>query len=661
MTSRFSPLDWLLATDPAFTRLRMGARVALTIGLSVLIMVIIHYQVMPLPPVAFGLSIILSIEGGVAVKDATPRAQLITRIFGGVASLACVALAALLEEHRYLSDAVFLLVILLSTLARLYGQRGFAVGMFAFTSYFMGAYLKPPLDELPYAALGPLISVVIGHWVRTRLIPDDRARDLLQALIAVQGRINDILYKLAVVAHAGAAKDGDLEELLVLQERLKDVVLMAEGFLPRPPDGALDGSESPVTTLAMKIFDLHLAAESTIVLSAQKSAPFGLVHCIIEGDLEGIEAWRAKAETLEDNQQREAINALIWLHDARRDLQTEITEGGDVRFRELVRTVSAAGSPQKIRLSLKNAAVRAALQITLASAIAMVFGLMLSRERWFWAVLTAFLVFTNTKSRGDAAVRALQRSVGTVLGIAVGLGLALVVQQHLPLLIVLAGFGIFFAFYFLQVSYAMMTFFVSIVLCLIYSLIGTLTVELVTLRVEETLIGAVAGTAVAFFVLPTRTRTSMQDVLDRWYGHLAQLLEEAKDGRSGFDLIERSRQLDAAYRDLALAARPLGTAWTLVTKPGRVRQTLAIFLTSTYWARIFARSRTQAANEMTAEEIAAIDDVLATLRKAKGLGPDPFFTGSGPKRQPQEHLPIFRHGTRIGIRMIGTMLGRLSV
>ncbi len=84
--------------------------------------------------------------------------------------------------------------------------------MFAFTSYFMGAYLKPPLDQLPYAALGPLISVVIGHWVRTRLIPDDRARDLLQALIAVQGRINDILYKLAVVAHAGAAKDGDLEE-----------------------------------------------------------------------------------------------------------------------------------------------------------------------------------------------------------------------------------------------------------------------------------------------------------------------------------------------------------------------------------------------------------------------------------------------------------------
>ncbi len=89
--------------------------------------------------------------------------------------------------------------------------------------------------------------------------------------------------------------------------------------------------------------------------------------------------------------------------------------------------------------------------------------------------MTAFLVFTNTKSRGDAAVRALQRSVGTVLGIAAGLSLALLVQEHLPLLIVLAGFGIFFAFYFLQVSYAMMTFFVSIVLCLIYSLIGTLT------------------------------------------------------------------------------------------------------------------------------------------------------------------------------------------
>ena len=86
--SGFQFRDWLLANDPALSRLRMGLRVTLTIVLSFLILLAIKTLILPLPTAAFGLGIVLSIEGGVAVRDKGNSRQLITRLFGCVASLA---------------------------------------------------------------------------------------------------------------------------------------------------------------------------------------------------------------------------------------------------------------------------------------------------------------------------------------------------------------------------------------------------------------------------------------------------------------------------------------------------------------------------------------------------------------------------------------------
>ena len=69
--------------------------------------------------------------------------------------------------------------------------------------------------------------------------------------------------------------------------------------------------------------------------------------------------------------------------------------------------------------------------MTIASAIAMVGGVTLSPERWFWAVLTAFLIFSNTQSRGDLTVRALNRTLGTAIGIFIGIGLATLIEGEL--------------------------------------------------------------------------------------------------------------------------------------------------------------------------------------------------------------------------------------
>ncbi|MBY5822506.1 FUSC family protein [Rhizobium leguminosarum] len=654
--SGFQFRDWLLANDPALSRLRMASRVTLTIVFSFLILLAIQLFILPLPTAAFGLGIVLSIEGGVAVRDKGNTRQLVTRLFGCVASLGVVAIAAGLEDRRFLSDLVFLVVIALASAGRVFGPRGFAIGMFAFTSYFMGSYFRPSLAELPAVAIGPVVSVLVGHLVRAVLLPDDWRRDLLRSLESVRGRINQILFKLAALAGGAEIGEADRQELRQLEDRLKEVVLMAETFIPRPPAGVFDGASDPAAELAIRLFDAHLAAESAIVLSFQSPPPFALVHAVIEADAVELGRYEEMAETIKDKPQGETVRALLWLGKARQQLTQAIGEGQASGFSGIDAAMDTA-QPQPIDFSFANPLLRSALQITLASALAMGFGLLLSRDRWFWAVLAAFLVFTNTNSRGDTAMKALSRSLGTVFGIAMGLLLATLISGEPVIAIPVAAVCIFLAFYFLQVSYATMTFFISIVLCLVYGMTGVLTLDLLQLRIGETLIGAVAGTAVAFLVFPARTRGALDAALARWFQALDELLSAIGEGKSGFALMALSQKIDACYRDVTVAARPLGSSWSVVTRSGQIRQTLAIFLSCTYWARILAKSYAASAEADELKRLIASD--LALMKDAAPRGSTCFFIERKASRTTGRHLPLSREGARLGLEMIGSALERL--
>lgn len=656
MFSGFEFRDWLLANDPALSRLRMGCRLTLSIVLSFAILLLIHMLIVPLPIASYGLGIVLSIEGGIAVRDKGSTRQLITRLLGCLASVAVVGLAAVLESHRYVSDFVFLVVICLASIGRVYGPRGFAIGMFAFTSYFLGAYFQPKIEQLPVVIIGPVVSALVSHCVRTVLLPDNWRRDLLRSLESVSGRINQILFKLAALAADGKVEEADRQELRQLEDRLKEVVLMAESFIPRPPGGVFDGASEPAAQLAIRLFDAHLAAESATVLSYQSPPAFALVHAVIEDDKAVLSAQEKAAANTEGKPGGEMVRALLWLAVARRQLMETIDAGRRTDFAEIA-SVEETSTPAAIDFSLRNPVMRSALQITLAAAIAMTFGLALSRERWFWAVLASFLVFTNTNSRGDTAIKALQRSIGTLFGIAFGLVLATLLSEQMAVAIVVCIICIFLAFYFLQISYATMTFFISIVLCLIYGMMGVLTFELLKLRLEETMIGAIAGTLVAFLVLPTRTRGALDTAVAKWFDALKELLSAVSEKKDQPELIALSQKVDACYRDITLAVRPLGSTWSIVTKPGQIRQTLAIFLSVTYWSRILARNNTADAVDDNLQRRIAAD--LSLVEAAKPRGSECFVITRKQMRPASSHLPLWGEGSRPAVEMIGSTLDRL--
>lgn len=208
-----------------------------------------------------------------------------------------------------------------------------------------------------------------------------------------------------------------------------------------------------------------------------------------------------------------------------------------------------------------NPSTRAAVQVAVATSLATLLGELVSPDRWYWAVLTAFLVFNGASSRGQILSRAGHRVVGTVAGVLAGVVIAALVGHNPPLQMVLIIICVFFAFYFAGVSYAMLTFCVTILLAMLYGLLGVFSIEVLALRIEETAVGAAVGLASAYFILATSTSSELATKTTEYLDQLDVVIEEsiAAVAWPGTErtVVEATRDLDAALQEVVTAAKPL--------------------------------------------------------------------------------------------------------
>ncbi len=236
---------------------------------------------------------------------------------------------------------------------------------------------------------------------------------------------------------------------------------------------------------------------------------------------------------------------------------------------------------------------RQAVQVGVGTTLAIVGGELLSPQRWYWAAIAAFVVFANTSSRGDLLSRGWGRVVGTVGGVAAGMGLAALTSGNEVASLILLFACAFLALYLVRVSPGMLAFWLTAVLALVYGLIGQFSVETLVMRIVETLIGVAASVLAAFLVLPKGTREAFgeatekfvdtaDDVLD---GTVATVLGSTPDTPP----LERARDMDTALATLRARARPL-----LVDTPSRRgrsshRRALRVFVVVDHYARALAR------------------------------------------------------------------------
>lgn len=237
---------------------------------------------------------------------------------------------------------------------------------------------------------------------------------------------------------------------------------------------------------------------------------------------------------------------------------------------------------------------RQAVQVGVGTTLAIVGGELLSPQRWYWAVIAAFVVFANTTSRGDLLSRGWGRVVGTVGGVAAGMGLAALTSGHEVASLVLLFACAFLALYLVRISPGMLAFWITAVLALVYGLIGLFSVETLLLRIEETLIGVGASVLAAFVVLPKGTREAFGEATEAFVDVADDVLSAAVGTILGDTVatppLDRARDMDTALATLRARARPL-----LVDTPRRRgrsshRRALRVAVVVDHYARSLARS-----------------------------------------------------------------------
>jgi hypothetical protein len=209
---------------------------------------------------------------------------------------------------------------------------------------------------------------------------------------------------------------------------------------------------------------------------------------------------------------------------------------------------------------LDRPATRQAFQATAACAFAVAAGPVLSHDRWYWAVGTAWWIFVNTASRGETLVRGFRRVVGTVAGIVAGLLVAVPLHGAPVPTAALVAVCVFGIFYTAAPSYSWMMFFVTVMAGLLYGLLGVLHPGLLALRFAETGVGALGAALAVALILPVTTHA----VTDRWveralhavHGCTAAAARRLA-GDAGADPAPRVAELEALLGRVRMALAPL--------------------------------------------------------------------------------------------------------
>ncbi|KAA0927156.1 FUSC family protein [Streptomyces apricus] len=282
---------------------------------------------------------------------------------------------------------------------------------------------------------------------------------------------------------------------------------------------------------------------------------------------------------------------------------------------------------------LSRPTTRQAFQATAACAFAIAAGQLLSHERWYWAVGTAWWIFVNTSSRGETLVRGFRRVVGTVTGIAAGL-LAVVPLNGAPAptaaLVAVCVWGIFYT---APLSYSWMMFFVTVLAGLLYGLLGVLDPALLGLRVLETAAGALGAVLAVALVLPVTTHA----VTDRWVDQAVRAVHGCTAtaarrlaGDPGADPAPQAAELEAVLGRVRFALAPLVHPLNPVrARKERARQVLALLDDCAREARGLVAVAADPAASHDARLTAACGRVEAAVEVLVGAVPERAVTAAG--------------------------------
>lgn len=549
--------DRLLAADPGLVRLHNALRVALAClltGVASIAWTVSHQQ--PITLAAPG--ILFAMVAPLFVRDARRPAWFGTLFYLYLCSCVCFAAASVLSRYPLAGDAGFLVVMFVGILCQACGPRALGCAMLGVVCFYLGLYLHPSMQHLVLSlllsAFGPVMVTLVGRV----LVPTRVTASFRLAVHTVTLRASRLLHA------PGAANLSSLNEAaLSLEEQLA---------LLNPPDAE---------TVRERIVEVEVAAGQ---------------HAFAAGPTSGPSGMQASADVL-----RHAIGRL-------REIAQRGRAGNEASLRALgggvdVRVVASAA--QRFADLRAKLCWLPATRATTAAFLAMLIGHSLSPERWFWAVITTFVVFLGTRSRADTVYRGAQRLVGTLAGALVSVLLVAPLHGSPALLVAAMVVCVFGWAYFILNAYAPGVFFITVLVGLVYGELGFAMGPLAELRIEEVLVGCLVSFAVAMLMMPLAATRHVETRLGAVLAALREVVRVAGSSRTHghgtagraagmapnatADATSAMRTLDRSWHDLRIALKPLQTQRVVVWNPD-VELATGSLLCCLHWARVLSDS-----------------------------------------------------------------------
>ncbi|MDA3645214.1 FUSC family protein [Saccharopolyspora indica] len=612
-----------LASDPAMRRLRTATRVVLAVALTIVVVLpVLAWWGQPLPLAMIGA--VVAINSSLGVNDPDPRQQRITTLLMPLPVTAALLLAMLTASWPLVNTLVFLVVIFTAVYVRRFGPRYFPLGMVAFMGYFFAMFLRPQLAQLPALFATAVTGALAAFALRFLVLRDEPEGVLERGRRTLLAQVHGLLHAVRDVAeHPGSA--ARRRELNNRSVRLNETALMLEGAV-----GQLDSlDEAGRDRLRQRILDVELAAENLLTPllrlvdhpSGGDTVPHavGALLAVLRTDPRELrEATRLVAERIEQEGSVAVAMAVRRLGTCLAELATATEEFDDRAEGEPAATTEPeAAEPGET--GLQRPEVRMAVQVTCATALAIMLGQLVSPNRWYWAVITAFVVFISTNSRGELLVRAWQRTAGTVLGVLAGILVAAQISGNLAAEITMILICVFLGFYFAGFSYAVMTFFITALLGALYGMLGTFDASVLETRLWETAVGALAGVLAAVFVLPTRTRSLVRDNTEDFLLALRDFLRgtgtELSERGEVTGLQESMRELDDGLQRVVRSARPL-TSYRLRSRRSQVQRSVTMLSGCAYYVRNLAVALSATADMVDEDTRNRLSELLWALADA---------------------------------------------
>ena len=626
--------------DPGLVRLRLATGALLSIVLALALAITLQRLTGEQPTVVI-MAAVLAMVSNIAVNETAVERIRVTTALLVLPATTAVALGTVLAPHRIVADVVFVAIMVAAVYIRRFGPRGFAIGMAAVMAYFFSQFLGAQVSALPWLVLTAAFGVGSAWLVRGFLFAEKPEQTLERLVRAFRARVHTLIF---VVAELLDEEDEDTEDALRAvgrrRTRLNETALLiAEHLERRDEEGELEVYIIDAELAAERLADtarylvvtsgrppdalrcpLLAALRSLGAATATGTAP-ARVPALLEAAQRRVAPLVDRVEGLGDDGQRVAF-AVARLADAlvegRKHHPTAPADepsepapdasiattaigtagSGDAAKDDTGTGGSATGDRAaepddeavKPGLALST---RQAVQVGVATSLAIVGGELISPSRWYWAVIAAFVVFAGTSSRGDVLTRGRDRVIGTVGGVVAGMALAFVVDGAVVPTLVLLLVCLFLAIYTVRISPGLLAFWITALLALLYGLIGQFSVETLVLRIEETAIGAALGILAGFLILPTGTReafgTALDEVVDATYAVLDAAVDRILGRPVAVAPVELARDLDAALGVLRQRAHPLDNP--LPRRRGRssYARAVRVFTAVDHYVRLLAR------------------------------------------------------------------------